>query len=179
MLQVERRKVHHVFDALLGHVLHNPVGGAAVRVDKGDSLAVADVLDGHVFQQGRFAHAGLADDVHVPRAVLALDAKRQFLAPRVRLGKIGYLIRVFSHILILPHSVSVKITLLKRLFNWSPVQPCWRPEMTLMIWGSFCLLILDKNGTGDEFGDLSEVSTSSPHPAQNSDIRCPSFGLYL
>jgi hypothetical protein len=64
---------------MLRHVLHDPVGSGAVRVDKGHPLAIADILDSHVLQQGRLTHACLADNVHVALAVLALNTKRNLL----------------------------------------------------------------------------------------------------
>ena len=97
MLHIERREVDDVVNAVRRHVLHNAVGGRAMRIDKGHTLTVADVLYGHIFEQGRLAHAGLADDVHVPRAILALNAERQLLAPRVRFGKVRDFIGVLDH----------------------------------------------------------------------------------
>ena len=110
VLQVEGRKIHHVFDAMCRHIFHNPVCGSAVRVDKSHSLAVADVLYGHVLQHGRLAHAGLADDVHMPAPILAAYAERRLLAAGVGGGKIGYLVRVFLH----PSSISKLIALFGR-----------------------------------------------------------------
>ena len=51
ILHVERRKVEHVFDALLWYVFEKSFSHAAVRVDNTKATAVLDVLDGHVLKQ--------------------------------------------------------------------------------------------------------------------------------
>ncbi len=47
-----------------------------------------NILNGHILKNSRFAHAGLADNIHVLCAVVALYAKTSPLAAKISLGKI-------------------------------------------------------------------------------------------
>ena len=70
VLQVEGGEVHDILDAVLGDIVEKPLDRPAVRVDEGESLAVAQVLYRHILEQGRLAHTRFADDIHVTVTVL-------------------------------------------------------------------------------------------------------------
>ena len=72
-----------------GMIFEQLLRGAAVRVDEGETFAVPDVLDGEILEQGRLAHARLPDHVHVPLAVLLLDAEGHALAARIGGGEVS------------------------------------------------------------------------------------------
>src|SRR3989338_6223161 len=89
MLHVKWREVEHITDAVLRHIIKEKVGGLAVRVYKADAVTCADILNGHILKKRGLPHAGLPDDIHVPRAVALLDAERNPFAARVGLAKVG------------------------------------------------------------------------------------------
>lgn len=62
-------------------MLQQFLGQIAVRVDESNTVAGGDVLHDEVAEQGRFANAGLADDVNVLAAVGSRNAKEPALAP--------------------------------------------------------------------------------------------------
>ena len=52
VLHIKRSEVHHIFDPLFGDVVQEPLNRAAVRVDEYEPLAVSDVLNRHILEQG-------------------------------------------------------------------------------------------------------------------------------
>src|SRR3990167_3616699 len=57
--------------------------GLAMRVDKGHAIARKNILQNHILDHRCLAHAGFPDNVHVPAAVILLNAKSHFLVPEV------------------------------------------------------------------------------------------------
>ena len=89
VVRIKRCKVDDVFAVVLRDEVEQLFGGRAVRVYERDAFPVLDVLNGHIFQHGRFAHAGLADDIYVLASVYRANAKHLTLAARMRRRKIG------------------------------------------------------------------------------------------
>ena len=48
-------------------------------VEEGEAASLLDVLEYEILKKGRFAGAGLADDIEVSKAIVLLDAKRHRL----------------------------------------------------------------------------------------------------
>ena len=71
------------------NVIKEKVGGLAVRVNEADAVAIPYILNGHVLKKRGFPHARLPNDIHVPRAVARLDAKRNAPPARVGLAEVG------------------------------------------------------------------------------------------
>ena len=94
MIGVERRKVDDVIETLFRNIIEKKVGSLTVRINKGDTFAVLDILYRHVLKQGRLTHAGLADHVHVAGAVFCLDAEGHALVARIGLAEIGYFVLI-------------------------------------------------------------------------------------
>ena len=57
------------------------------NTDQREAIAALQVLERHVFQERRFARAGLADDVDVRKAIFVLDAKHAIVAAKIDAGK--------------------------------------------------------------------------------------------
>src|SRR3989344_3006442 len=66
-------EINEVLHALLGDMPQDEVNQSAVGIDDRETLAGLDVLDDHVTQEGRFAGAGLADQINVAAAILVRD----------------------------------------------------------------------------------------------------------
>ena len=49
---IKGRKIDDIIDALIRHEVEQLLGGRAVRIDEANPLAVLDVLDRHVFEEG-------------------------------------------------------------------------------------------------------------------------------
>ena len=101
LVEIERREVHDVIYAMRRNVIKEFVRRAAVRVDECQTLAILNILNSHVLEEGRFAHARLANHVHVTAAVFRLDAERRALAARVSGGEIGYSVRILHGVTII------------------------------------------------------------------------------
>src|SRR5258708_3370237 len=54
-----------------------------MRIDKGEAIALRQVLKGHGFQQGRLARPGLANDVDVREAILPFDAEGALIVSEI------------------------------------------------------------------------------------------------
>ena len=94
MLHIKRSKVEHIFDAFFRHVIEKGFRSLTMGVDKGNALAIANILNSHVFEQGRLPHPRLSNDVDVARPVLVFDTKTRPPIAKIGLGKVGYLFPV-------------------------------------------------------------------------------------
>ena len=98
IFQIKRGEVNDIFQPRRRHIIQQFFRRRAVRVNKSQTAAVLNVLDGQIFQQGGFSHAGFTDDIKMPCAVFAFDAEFCPPAAKIRLGEIGYfLVRFFGH----------------------------------------------------------------------------------
>ena len=100
VLEIKRSEVDDIFYAILRDVIENSINRPPMRVNKGESFAVPNILNRHVLKQGRLAHAGLADDVHMAVAVLRLDAERDALPARVSRREVGNAFRILHYALV-------------------------------------------------------------------------------
>src|SRR3989338_4814470 len=92
IFHIKRREVQHIADALLRNILKQKLGCFAVWVNKSDTLAILNILNGHIFQKRGFPHSGFADDIHMTRAILSFYTKRNFPITSICFSEICYFI---------------------------------------------------------------------------------------
>src|SRR5690606_19708293 len=56
IIHVERGEIEYIVYSLFRNIFKELFGCASVRINKAYSPAFLDILDSHVFKQGRFAH---------------------------------------------------------------------------------------------------------------------------
>ena len=124
MLQIKRRKIQNIFDAVFRHIIQKFFGRRTVRVNKSHTVAALNVLNGHIFQHRGLANAGFSNNINMAQTVTFLDAKTNFLIARIRLGKICdgigvHLILLYNTIIIFEINIFQKFskTLHSRLEN--------------------------------------------------------------
>ncbi len=118
IIHIKRSEIHHIADAMFGHIVKEEVGGLAVRVYEADAVAVADILNRHILKHRALTHAGLADDIGMARAVGRLDAEGNSLAARVGGAEVSNL--RFGH--------SNHYTTKKVLTNGKAVKTLWQRD---------------------------------------------------
>ena len=82
-LEVAGVEVAEVVGAGRQDVVQEVFGQVPVRVNHAHPIASGDVLDDEVLEEGRLAHAGLADHIHVLAGILPAKAKRLGAFPAV------------------------------------------------------------------------------------------------
>ncbi len=63
-----------------------------MRVNHPDAFPVLNILNSHIFKQGGFTHAGLADNVHMARTVSTLNTEAGLGVAEVGFGEISYVV---------------------------------------------------------------------------------------
>ena len=89
MVGIKGSKIEYILDSVMRYEIKESLGSRAMRIDEGDALTILDVLYSHIFEHGRFAHAGFSDDIDRLAAVGSAYAEHVALAARVRRREIG------------------------------------------------------------------------------------------
>ena len=98
MIEIERREIDHVVDALFGHEIEHPLREFAVRIDDRETVTGADVVDRHGLEEVALPGTGLADHVHVAPAIVGLDAEPRLLVAEIGLAEdIDLFVRELFH----------------------------------------------------------------------------------
>ncbi len=95
-------EIYNIVNTLLRYVLKKEICRFTVRIDEGETITIANILNRKVFKQSRFTHTCLTDRVHVPRPIFTFNAKLYALIPSVSFSKICYfflVIHAFVHII--------------------------------------------------------------------------------
>ena len=87
VFQIRGVDVNHVVDSACRNEFNDFFHQLAVGIDYGHATAVLNILDDHIFQGNRFAHAGFAQQVHVPAPVVGFNAKFGFLVSEIGFGE--------------------------------------------------------------------------------------------
>ena len=85
---VGRVEIDDVVDAARRDRGKNLLHQFAVRIHHRHAPAVADILDGEVFEHHGFTDAGFTDDVHVLPSVARFNAEDPVLSPEIGAGEI-------------------------------------------------------------------------------------------
>ena len=93
---IGRIEVDQVGFAMFWHRCRNCIDQISMRVQERQPFAMRDVLADHRFQQRRFSDAGPPDDVHVAKAIYALDAELAMGMPCVGAAYIGYWVETLA-----------------------------------------------------------------------------------
>ena len=98
LLQVWRVEVDN-FARLFGHRDRGNTGRQiAMWVDQSEAAACTEVPQCKCFKKRRFSNPGLADDVHVGKAVSLPDTEKAIVIVEVGPGKVGYAVVLdFGH----------------------------------------------------------------------------------
>ncbi len=94
-IRISRINIDNVIDPMRRDEIKDFFYKIAVWIDNGKPMSVLHILDHHVLQHGRFAHAGFADDVHVASPVIELNAELLLLVAEVRSRKIDNVASLF------------------------------------------------------------------------------------
>ncbi len=87
VLKIGRIDINHIVDPFGRNIVQQVLNRISMGIDECQPAPILNILNGDVFEQFRFAHTRLADDIHVPAAIVHFNAKIHALIAEIRLAK--------------------------------------------------------------------------------------------
>ena len=78
IISIRRVEINHIINPVRRYPVEETFYRFSVRVNKTHTVAVVDVLYGHILHHACLSHAGLSNDIHMAPPIVLFDAKCRF-----------------------------------------------------------------------------------------------------